>query len=178
MRGISMNKYFKSHLSNKLSLWIVGIILAWFIIAFLIVPNVNILYTTFFADGAFSLEPFEKLLSSERAMKSLFNSFLLGITLVVTVNIVGVFLVLVTDYFDIKGAKVLRLGYFTTMIYGGLILVFGYQFIYGKSGFLTSFISEDISKYESRLVCRLSSCCVCDDLCLYNESCSFSIKCH
>ena len=108
--------------------------------AFLILPNVNILYTTFFADGAFSLEPFQKLLSSERAMKSLLNSFLLGITLVVTVNIVGVFLVLVTDYFDIKGAKILRLGYFTTMIYGGLILVFGYQFIYGKTGFLTDLL--------------------------------------
>ncbi|QED46044.1 ABC transporter permease [Cytobacillus dafuensis] len=135
-----MNKFFKDHVQNKLSLWIVGIILAWFIIAFLIVPNVNILYTTFFADGAFSLEPFQKLLSSERAMKSLLNSFLLGITLVVTVNIVGVFIVLVTDYFDIKGAKVLKLGYFTTMIYGGLILVFGYQFIYGNSGFLTKFL--------------------------------------
>ena len=40
----------------------------------------------------------------------------------------------------------------------------------GNSGFLTSFISEDISQYESRLVCRLSCGCVCDDLCLYNES--------
>ena len=86
-----MNKYIKGNLQNKLTLWIVGIILAWFIAAFLILPNANILFTTFFADGAFSLEPFRKLLSSERAMKSLFNSFILAISLVFTVNIVGVF---------------------------------------------------------------------------------------
>ena len=134
-----MTKFINSHV-NKIYLWFVGIVLSWFIIAFLIVPNVNILYTTFFADGAFSVEPFQKLLSSERAMKSLANSFILGITMAFTVNIVGIFIVLVTDYFDIKGSKLLKLGYFTTMIYGGVILVAGYQFIYGNTGFLTSFL--------------------------------------
>ena len=170
-----MNKSLKAHIQNKLSLWIVGIILAWFIAAFLILPNVNILFTTFFADGAFSLEPFQKLLSSERAMKSLFNSFLLGITLVITVNIIGIFLVLVTDYFDIKGAKILRLGYFTTMIYGGLILVSGYQFIYGNSGFLTTLLVKIFPTHESRLVYWLSCSCFCDDLCLYDESYHLSV---
>lgn len=135
-----MNKLLNTHIQNKLYLWFVGIILTWFVAVFLILPNANILYTTFFADGAFSIEPFQKLLSSERAMKSLVNSFILGITLVITVNIVGVFLVLVTDYFDIKGSKLLRIGYFTTMIYGGLILVAGYQFIYGNTGFLTTLL--------------------------------------
>ncbi|KMY48412.1 ABC transporter permease [Peribacillus loiseleuriae] len=133
-----MKKFINVHVHNKIYLWLVGIILTWFIAAFLVLPNVNILYTTFFADGAFSLEPFQKLISSKRAMNSLLNSFILGITLVITVNITGVFLVLVTDYFAIKGAKILRLVYFTTMIYGGLILVSGYQFIYGNSGFLTT----------------------------------------
>ncbi|WP_416825216.1 ABC transporter permease [Ectobacillus polymachus] len=133
-----MNKYLNTHIHNKIYLWIVGIIFTWFIAAFLILPNVNILYTTFFADGSFSLEPFHKLLSSERAMKSLLNSFILGVTLVFTVNIIGIFLVLVTEYFAIRGAKLLKLGYFTTVIYGGLILVSGYQFIYGNSGFLTT----------------------------------------
>ncbi|MFJ5623190.1 ABC transporter permease [Peribacillus loiseleuriae] len=137
-----MKKFINAHVHNKIYLWLVGIILTWFIAAFLVLPNVNILYTTFFADGAFSLEPFQKLLSSKRAMNSLLNSFILGITLVITVNITGVFLVLVTDYFAIKGAKILRLGYFTTMIYGGLILVSGYQFIYGNSGFLTTLLVE------------------------------------
>ncbi|MFJ5621947.1 ABC transporter permease [Peribacillus loiseleuriae] len=135
-----MNKYINAHVQNKLYLWFVGIVLTWFITTFLVVPNVNILYTTFFADGGFSLEPFQKLISSKRAMRSLANSFILGITLVITVNIVGVFLVLVTEYLDIKGQKLLRLGYFTTMIYGGIILVAGYQFIYGNTGFLTALL--------------------------------------
>lgn len=135
-----MKNYLTARVHTKLYLWIVGIVLTWFIAAFLILPNANILYTTFFAGGSFSLEPFHKLLSSQRAMKSLFNSFILGVTLVITVNIVGIFLVLVTEYFDIKGAKLLKLGYFTTMIYGGIILVSGYQFIYGNAGFLTTLL--------------------------------------
>ena len=48
------------------------------------------------------------------------NSLKLAICLVVTVNVVGVSIVLLTEYFDIKGANILRLGYMTTMIYSGV----------------------------------------------------------
>jgi iron(III) transport system permease protein len=45
--------------------------------------------------------------------------------------------VLLTEYFDIKGAKILRLGYMTTMIYSGVALVTGYMFLYANDGILT-----------------------------------------
>ena len=127
---------------NKRTLyfWIIGLLLAWFIATFLIVPNVNLIFTTFFVDGAFSMEPIEKLLRSERALKSLMNSFVLAMTLVITVNIVGIFLVLVLEYFDVAGSKILRLGYYTTLVYGGIILAAGYKFIYGETGFLTQIL--------------------------------------
>ena len=67
-------------------------ILVWFIIAFLIYPNINLMIKTFFEDGSFSNEPFKKLMKSERALKSLANSFILAFSLVFTVNIVGIFL--------------------------------------------------------------------------------------
>ncbi|GAP54128.1 probable ABC transporter permease protein y4fN [Arthrobacter sp. Hiyo6] len=113
---------------------IAGAVLIWFVTAFLIWPNANLLIATFFPNGAFSLRAVDKLLSSPRAMRSLGNSFLLALALSVTVNIVGVFIVLVTGYFRIRGARLLWLGYATTFIYGGIVLAAGYKFIYGPDG--------------------------------------------
>ncbi|AEI42900.1 binding-protein-dependent transport systems inner membrane component [Paenibacillus mucilaginosus KNP414] len=115
-------------------------LIAWFVVTFLIYPNLNIYYEIFVKDGRFSFEAAEKLLSSERAMRSLYNSFILAVSLVFTVNLVGVTLVLISEYFDIKGARVLRLGYFTTLIYSGVVLVSGYKFVYGESGFMTKLL--------------------------------------
>ncbi len=115
---------------------------AWFILATMVFPNLNLLVTVFFADGGFSLEPVNKLLRSARAMKALRNSFILGPTLSITVGFIGITLVLITDYFDIKGSRILRLGYMTTLIYGGIILVSGYKFIYGTGGYLTNFLTQ------------------------------------
>ena len=66
--------------------------------------------------------------------KYVWNSLKLALCLVVTVNIVGVSIVLLTEYFDIKGAKILRLGYMTTLIYSGVALVTGYLFLYDSDG--------------------------------------------
>ena len=114
------------------------IVFAWILLAWLIFPIANLLKTVFLSDGSFSLEPFQKLLKSKRAMKALGNSFILAPTLSVSVGIVGISLVLITEYFDIKGSAILRLGYMTTLIYGGVTLVSGYKFIYGSSGILTT----------------------------------------
>lgn len=119
---------------------IVGVVLTWFIAAFLVWPNLNVLIATFFPDGSFSGRAAEKLFSSQRAMKSLGNSFLLAVALSVTVNVVGIFIVLVTHYFKIRGSRILFLGYATTFIYGGIVLAAGYKFIYGDKGIVTSLL--------------------------------------
>lgn len=112
-----------------LILWIV---LAWFVLTFLIAPNANLLVETFAPrEGRSAIE---KLLSSERAMRSLTNSILLAVVLTVTVNIVGVFIVLVTSYFRVAGARFLFLAYATTFLYGGVVLVAAYDFVYGEGG--------------------------------------------
>ena len=76
------------------------------------------------------------------------NSLKLAICLVITVNIVGVSIVLLTEYFDIKGAKVLRLGYMTTLIYSGVALVTGYLFLYDSNGMLTSWLVKVIPGFN------------------------------
>lgn len=118
------------------------LILTWFGAAFLLWPNLNLLAETFFPSGEFTGRAVERLLSSDRAMKSLANSFLLAVVLAVTVNIVGVFVVLVTQYFRIRGSRVLWLGYATTFLFGGIVLAAGYKFIYGADGIVTKLIAS------------------------------------
>jgi len=118
------------------------LILTWFGAAFLLWPNLNLLAETFFPSGEFTGRAVERLLSSDRAMKSLANSFLLAVVLAVTVNIVGVFVVLVTQYFRIRGSRVLWLGYATTFLFGGIVLAAGYKFIYGADGIVTKLIAN------------------------------------
>ncbi len=131
---------------------------AWFILACLVLPNLNLLKTVFFADGNFSTEPIRKLLKSKRAMKALRNSFILAPTLSITVGFVGITLVLLTEYFDIKGANILRLGYMTTLIYGGITLVSGYKFIYGSSGFFPNMNASWFQGYGAVLFVMTFSC--------------------
>ncbi len=114
----------------------VGLITAWFIVALLIVPNVELLQTVFAPKEG--LSAWEKLAMSRPAQRSLVNSLVLAVVLSITVNAVGVFIVLVTRYYDIKGAKFLWLGYATTLVYGGIVLVSGYKFLYGPNGMLTA----------------------------------------
>ena len=121
---------------------LIYVLLAWFIIAFLIFPNLNIYYEIFFKDGSFSLDAVHKLLSSKRAMTSLTNSFVLAVTLVITVNLVGITLVLLTEYFQIKGAKILKLGFFTTLLYHGVVVASSYKFAYGENGLITKVLSS------------------------------------
>lgn len=122
---------------NLLVLLVVG----YFILTFLLWPNVTLLINVFRTDGQWSFDVFPKLLSSERAMDSLRNSFILAVVLSITVNVIGVFIVLVTRYFDIRGSRILFLGFTTPLLYGGVVLVSGYNLIYGPQGFITNLLA-------------------------------------
>ena len=96
----------------------------------------------FIKDGHFSLDAIHKIMKSTRAINSLKNSFLLAVASVVTVNVSGILIVLFTEYFDIKGSKILSLGFMTTLIYGGVVLVTGYKFVYGETGIVTKVLMQ------------------------------------
>ncbi|QEA56049.1 ABC transporter permease [Leuconostoc citreum] len=124
----------------KITYILAFIAVLWFLVAFVIYPNIGLLSKVFWVDSHFSLTLFHKIFSSAIAVKALGNSLLLGLCLAITANIIGVFMVLVVNYFDIKGAKYLNLGYLTTIIYSGIVVASGYLFIYGESGFVTKFL--------------------------------------
>ena len=111
---------------------------------FMLLPCLNTLtsiFTTKNAAGQTDPWAVVRFFFAGNMPKYVLNSLKLAVFLVVTVNVVGISIVLLTEYFDIKGAKILRLGYMTTLIYSGVALVTGYQFLYANDGILTSWLA-------------------------------------
>ena len=125
---------------------IIGIVFfAYLFFGFMLVPCWNTL-TSIFREKTSSgaADPFAviRFFLAGNMKKYVWNSLRLAVVLVITVNIVGISIVLLTEYFDIKGAKILRMGYMTTMIYSGVALVTGYMFLYANDGILTPLLTN------------------------------------
>ena len=117
------------------------LIYAYIFLGFMVVPCFNTLasvFNTVKPDGTRDPWAVIRFFFAGSMGKFVMNSLKLALALVLTVNIVGVSIVLLTEYFDIKGAKILRLGYMTTMIYSGVALVTGYLFLYDSDGIITN----------------------------------------
>ncbi|MBQ8200151.1 MAG: iron ABC transporter permease [Clostridia bacterium] len=110
---------------------------------FMLLPCLNTLAQIFTTrDAAGNIDPLAviRFFLAGNMPRFLWNSLKLALCLVVTVNVVGISIVLLTEYFDIKGAKVLRIGYMTTLVYSGVALVTGYLFLYDSDGILTTWL--------------------------------------
>ena len=124
----------------------IGIVFfAYLFFGFMLVPCWNTL-TSIFKEKTASGDPDPfaviRFFLAGNMKNYVWNSLKLAIVLVITVNVVGISLVLLTEYFDIKGAKILRMGYMTTMIYSGVALVTGYMFLYANDGILTPLLTN------------------------------------
>ena len=121
---------------------IIGFLLyAYLFFGFMLIPCFNTLasvFTTVKPDGTRDPWAVIRFFFAGNMGRYVLNSLKLAVCLVVTVNIVGISIVLLTEYFDIKGARILRLGYMTTMIYSGVALVTGYLFLYDSDGIITT----------------------------------------
>lgn len=132
----------ESNLLVKLPFYLFVLFIAWFIFALLIWPNVNVMIDIFWVDGELSLSAFSRLSRSNRAIRSILNSFMLATLLTISVNIVGTFIVLVTEYFEVKGARILRIGFLSTLVFSGMVLNNGYLYVYGQNGILTNALTR------------------------------------
>ena len=121
---------------------LVGLLLfIYFFLGFMLLPCLNTLTSVFTAKAGDPLAVIRFFFAGSMG-KNVLNSLKLAVFLVITVNLVGITLVLLTEYFDIKGAKILRLGYMTTMIYSGVALVTGYLFLYDNDGIITTLLMK------------------------------------
>ncbi len=130
---------------RRYSEWVVRVLgigfFAYLFFGFMLMPCLNTLTSIFNAkNAAGERDAFAviRFFFAGNMGKYVWNSLKLALCLVVTVNVVGVSIVLLTEYFDIKGARILRLGYMTTLIYSGVALVTGYLFLYAPDGILTT----------------------------------------
>ncbi|MBR2990226.1 MAG: iron ABC transporter permease, partial [Solobacterium sp.] len=133
-------------LSPDYLIHMIGIALfAYLFFGFMLLPCLNTLtsiFTTKNAAGQTDAFAVIRFFLAGSMKSYVWNSLKLAVALVITVNIVGISIVLLTEYFDIKGAKILRLGYMTTMIYSGVALVTGYMFLYAGDGIITKMLAE------------------------------------
>ena len=121
-----------------------AILFAYLFLGFMVLPCLNTLTSIFTTkDAAGNVDPFAviRFFFVGNMPRFVVNSLKLAVCLVITVNVVGISIVLLTEYFDIKGSKILRLGYMTTLIYSGVALVTGYQFLYDSNGMLTQWLA-------------------------------------
>ena len=112
---------------------------------FMLLPCLNTLTQIFTVkDAAGNTDPWAviRFFFAGNMPSYVMNSLKLAVCLVITVNVVGVSIVLLTEYFDIKGAKILRMGYMTTLIYSGVALVTGYLFLYDSDGIITTWLAK------------------------------------
>ena len=142
----------KRRFSPELVLRIILLILfTYFFLGFMLVPCLNTL-TSIFAErnAAGARDPMAviRFFFAGTMGQYVLNSLKLAVCLVITVNVVGISLVLLTEYFDIKGAKILRLGYMTTMIYSGVALVTGYMFLYAGDGMITELLKNAFPNFN------------------------------
>ena len=120
-----------------------GVLFAYLFLGFMLLPCLSTLTSIFTTkDAAGNTDPLAviRFFFAGNMPSFVINSLKLAVCLVITVNIVGISIVLLTEYFDIKGAKILRLGYMTTLIYSGVALVTGYQFLYDGNGMMTQWL--------------------------------------
>jgi len=116
---------------------------AYLFFGFMLIPCLNTLTSIFTTvNSAGETDPWAviRFFFAGNMGRYVWNSLKLAVCLVITVNVVGVSIVLLTEYFDIKGARILRLGYMTTLIYSGVALVTGYLFLYDSDGIITTML--------------------------------------
>ena len=129
--------------------WIIRVLgigfFAYLFFGFMLLPCLNTLtsiFNTKNAEGERDAFAVIRFFFAGTMKRYVWNSLRLALCLVVTVNVVGISIVLLTEYFDIKGAKILRMGYMTTLIYSGVALVTGYLFLYAPDGILTTALAN------------------------------------
>ncbi|HCK87851.1 MAG TPA: iron ABC transporter permease [Erysipelotrichaceae bacterium] len=141
-----MNALRKKGFTPELIIQIIGIcFFAYLFFGFMLLPCLNTLtsiFNTTNAAGQRDAFAVIRFFLAGNMKNYVWNSLKLAVMLVITVNVVGISIVLLTEYFDIKGARILRLGYMTTMIYSGVALVTGYMFLYANDGIITKLLTN------------------------------------
>ena len=124
-------------------------VLAWAILTFLYAPLASVLSTAFGREGTTAAETIARLADARNVRSALWNTFWMAGVTVITVNLVGLFQVAVLEFFQIRGAAVLKVAYATPLVFGSVTAITGYTFVYGDNGVVTEllgFVFPDLDR--------------------------------
>lgn len=118
-------------------------LVAWVMVTFMFAPIIHSFIAAFFRDGNPAVgEIASDLFASRRVRMSFWNSIWMTAATTISVTIMGVFQVMVLEYFKIKGRTILKFAFATPLVFGSIIAVAGYNFTYGRTGVVTSILME------------------------------------
>ncbi|WP_316858243.1 ABC transporter permease subunit [uncultured Cohaesibacter sp.] len=123
---------------EKIVYWLTLGLVLWALFSFIVLPLVTALYAALFRDGSFAiLDIINELWGSRRVRTAIWNTAWMTAVTTITVTIVGVFQVLVLEYFFVRGRFFLKIGFAVPLIFSSIVATAGYNFTYGQSGILT-----------------------------------------
>ncbi len=105
-----------------------------FILSFLIGPLFTLLNAGIFGKPAELPKTISDILGSKFIMQSVFNTILMAFLTVITVNVLGIFQLLVTRIYNLKYSKIFELIFSISLVCNGIIIVIGYLFLFGSNG--------------------------------------------
>ena len=139
----------RSEVFERLAYWAGIVILGWAIITFLFTPLVASLRTAFMQDGAFAIgEIARELGDSRRVRTAIWNTIWMTAATTLTATILGLFQVVVLEYFYVRGRTILKIAFAVPLIFGSIVAAAGYNFTYGPNGIVTfalRYILPDLS---------------------------------
>ena len=124
---------------------VIVITLILFVICYLILGiyyPVSSIMCKIFLNGEFDINTIVNVFTSERILKSLINTISISIVTAILVNILALFQLSVTEIFELKFSRVFKVIFLIPMVFNGILLVMGYDFVYSSNGIVTKFLSS------------------------------------
>jgi len=116
-------------------------VLAWTVVAFLYTPLAMVLREAFFSDGRATTATIERLAGARNVREALWNTFWMAGATLVTVNLVGLFQIVVLEFLRVRGAAFLKVAFATPLVFGSVTAITGYNFVYGDHGAVTELLT-------------------------------------
>lgn len=126
--------------AERLLFWFGIAFVAWAMLAFLVTPLLSSVHAAFVRDGSVAVVDIaSELAGSRRVRSATWNTAWMTVATTVTVTIVGVFQVMVLEYYHVRGRSVLQVGFAVPLVFTSVVAAAGFNFTYGPGGVLTIF---------------------------------------
>jgi|GEM_PF-1257139 len=119
-----------------------------FVLLFLIGPLFVLLREGFFVNASKISDYLIEIFQSGPITQSLKNTLLMACLTVFTVNILGIFELLVTKVYRIKYSKIFETIFSVALVSNGIIIVMGYLFLFGANGIANMFLSNIFPSFD------------------------------